>query len=452
MQFNPRLARRQFLMGAGTSLLIPTLVSLAPRRSRAAAERAAAQAPKRMVLVHLPAGVAPDFWFPKDTGKNFTLSHNLQPLAKIKEQVLLLSNMQNDAAVASRALGVGDMHTLGFATMFTGAVIKYNSNLDLLPSMDQTFAKSIAGQTGVSSLHLALNGQHDGGDPYPGVYSYVISYADAKTPVVDEDQPQRVFDKYFAPSKNAESAAQAAYMRSRRKSILDGVLANANSLRPNLSSVDAQHLDQYFTSVRELENQFVAATPTACNSGTRPALGDSGGQRQPWEAKSSAFMALMTLAFQCDLTRTMTFNFGPGHCENYYDQLPGINNTHHELSHIGTKEQVATIVQWEMKVLARFWEGLQAIPEAGSNMLNNSVSLVTSEIDGHPNNHQQDNIPVLVVGSGGGFISSGRHIRAGTDKARGNLSELQLALLQGLGVNAKSFGDLNVTRAMDLAT
>lgn len=454
MKFTNSLSRRHFLRGAGTALIVPPLLGAVPRRARAAAERAAATGPKRLILVHLPAGGYHEVtdrsnWEPRTTGKSFALAPSMAPLASLQDKLLILSNMQNDAANRADNANDRDLHTIGMATMFTQAHLRVDQGrVDLGISMDQVYAASIKGQTNVGSLHLGMRDWWDGlgTNHYDARYSNAVSYLDAYTAMPNEHDPQQIFDKYFAGAKDADSRAKLAYQRSARKSVLDGILGQANALRATLSADDAQRFDQYLTGVRSVESQLTGQVPASCSSGTRPSVP---GNSEDYQAKTAAHMDLMVLALQCDLTRVLTYNFGPGHTDARYSFLSGVNDGHHNLSHSGPNKQVADIVQWELKVLSRFWSGLQASSEGGQSILDNSVTLATSEINGG-NNHGYDNIPVLVVGSGGGFIDTGRHVRAGNANSLGNLSELELAILQGLGCNIKSFGGFNVTRAMTL--
>ena len=164
-----------------------------------------------------------------------------------------------------------------------------------------------------------------------------------------------------------------------------------------MGSTDAQKLDQYFTSVRALEVQLAAIPSAACSQGTRPGTIAAGDFQTIIEAQ----MDLMTLAFQCDLTRAISFNFGAGHCDHFYSFLPGITDIHHSLSHNGgdqgKRAQLTTIEAWELSMLARFWNGLKAIPEGDGTALDNTVTLVSSELaDGDLHNYQ--NLGVLSGG------------------------------------------------------
>ena len=443
----PDLSRRMFLGTASTVVMLPFLESLLPRAARATTSLY----PKRLVTAHMPCGMVMEHFTPSAYGANFPLSQTLMPLASLQNEILVLSNMENDAAQNSPYKDGEGRHSLGQATLFTGANLQLDVNgPQALASVDQIYAKSIVGKTPVNSLQLGVTVQGDCDADYACQDIVSISWADAQTPLTDQINPQHVFDTFFS-TNNTQSLAQQQYLRTTRKSVLDAVSGQANSLMSRMGSTDAQKLDQYFTSVRALEVQLAAIPSAACSQGTRPntiAAGD-------FQTLIEAQMDLMTLAFQCDLTRAISFNFGAGHCDHFYSFLPGITDIHHSLSHNGgdqgKRAQLTTIEAWELSMLARFWNGLKAIPEGDGTALDNTVTLVSSELaDGDLHNYQ--NLGVLLAGKGGGFINPGRNVLTGTSNTYGSLTSVCLAILHGLGVPVTSFGGFNTTTPMNLLT
>lgn len=459
----PYLLRRRFLAGVGTLLALPVLESVLPRPARAAG---ASGRPQRLVVVHTPNGRRMEPFTPSSVGANWTLPTMLASLSKVKSNTLVLTGMQHDAYAKSRPLSQNkdpDLHALGLGTLFTGAKLIGSTQAQPATatsiSMDQIYANSVAGQTPIHSLQLSLvKSQADRdnvGRAFSGVTMRNISYKDASTALDEQDDARRVFDTYFAGAKSEAELAALAVRRRQRKSILDGVLAEANSLQTRVSQDDARRLDHYFTSVRALEQQLAATGSASCSA---PGVGPTSLLRSDVRGQANTMMDLMALAFQCDLTRTISYNFGVGHSHHKYDWVRdgGLTAMIHDLSHFTEggnpelkKAQKALTEAYEMSVLARFWEALQAIPEAGGSVLDNSVTLVASEI-AYGQDHTWDNTGYLVVGQGGGFIKTDRHVVAGRKDNWGNLTELQLAILQGLGVDIKSFGGFQTTRAMTL--
>ena len=441
----PSVSRRMFLAGAGTVVALPFLESLLPRAARAAV----APAPKRLALFHMPCGMVLPSFTPSALGTidaNFKLSPTLSPLESVKDYLLVLSTMQNDAAQNSPFLAGQGKHSQGQATLFTGANLQVNVNgPQAATSLDQIYAQTLVGQTPVNSLQLGVQIQNDCDASYACQDIMTISWSNATTPLTPQTNPQQVFDSYFATPNSAQAAQTLAWRRSMRQSVLDTVSAQATSLQSKMGSNDKAKLDQYFTSVRALEVQMSATPSVACGTGPRPgtfAATDYIGQY-------TAMMDLMALAFTCDLTRSISFTFGAGHCDHNYSFLPGITDIHHSLSHnngnTGMIAELATIEQWEMSMMARFYNTLRNTAEGTGNVLDNTVAVTSSELaDG--NLHNYTDLGVLVVGKGGGFVNTGRHVNANVGGAAyGDLTSLHLGVLQGLGVPVTSFGGFNTT-------
>ena len=452
---NPRdlssASRRTFLRAAGVAMALPFLESLLPRTASADPVKAA----QRLVLFHVPCGVQLATFRPGQTGANYALSPSLMPLAGVQNDVLVISNMQNSAALAT-ADRLHGRHSTGMVGLYSGTVLpddeQQSSPAVTGTTVDQIYAKRMAGATPVPSLQLGINNDFDCDDISPCVDISTISWADPTTPLGPMVDAQKAFDTFFVGPDAMKSAVETARRKSMRQSVLDAVAGQAKSLTPRLGKEDGQKLDQYFTSVRALELQLAAGGPGASCAGTRP---DAFASPPDYQKQLGAMMDLMVLAIQCDLTRSISFLFGPGHCTHIYDFLPGITDAHHSYSHHDNDPvklaAISTIVTWEMAVFASFLEKLKKVPEGNGTLLDNTVAVLSSEVC-DPNPHDYVDIPVVVGGRGGGFISSGRHVRAGTDAQRGDTGEMWLGILQGLNVPVTSFGDLGVTKPLAALT
>ena len=445
-------SRRLFLRGAGVMMALPWLESLSPRTA-AADPMAAAQ---RLVLFHIPCGVNPNDFTPKQTGPNYTPSPILKPLQALQDNVLILSNMQNSAALAT-ADRLHGRHSTGLVGLYSGTVFPddevQSSPVVTGTTVDQIYAKSVAGQTPVSSLQLGIHqNDFDCDDISPCVDIKTISWSDPQTPLEPETSAQHAFDTFFVGPDAKKSALETARRASMRSSVLDAVSEQAKRLAPKLGQADGQKLDQYFTSVRELESQLAAGGPGASCAGTRPAAFAT---PVDYRVQCKAMTDLMVLAIQCDLTRSISFLIGPGHCTHVYDFLPGVTDAHHNYSHHDNDPvklaALTTISAWEVSVFAAFLQRLKDIPEGNGSLLDATVAVMSSEVT-DPNPHNYIDTPVIVGGRGGGFIATGRHVRAGTDAARADTGELWLGILQGLKVPAKSFGQLKVTKPLGALT
>lgn len=448
---NLSVSRRTFLRGAGVALALPYLESLLPREARAVS----LAAPQRLVLFHVPCGMNLATWKPTQTGTNYTLSQALMPLAPVQSDILVLSNMQNSAALAT-ADRLHGRHSTGLVGLYSGTVFPPNEvqSSPVLTdiTVDQIYAKQMAGKTPLRSLQLGLTSGFDCDDISPCVDISTISWADAKTPLAPQMNAQKAFDTFFVGPDAQRSALETARRKSMRQSVLDAVSTQTQSLTPKLGQADGQKLDQYLTSVRELETQLAAGGPGASCAGTRPPVFAS---PPDYRKQLSAWMDLMVLALQCDLTRSISFLVGPGHCGNIYNFLPGIADGHHSYSHHGGDPvklaALTTIVTWEMTVLSSFLQSLKKIPEGSGTLLDNTAVVLGSEVQ-DPNPHNYIDVPVLIGGRGGGFISTGRHVNAGTPGARADTGAMWLGILQGLNVPVTSFGQLKVTKPLAALT
>jgi len=361
---------------------------------------------------------------------------------------LILSNMQNSAALAT-ADRLHGRHSTGLVGLYSGTVFPDNEEqsspvvTDI--TVDQIYAQHTAGQTPVSSLQLGIHqNDFDCDDISPCVDIKTISWSDPQTPLEPETNAQKAFDTFFVGPDAQKGALETARRANLRTSVLDAVSDQAKSLAPKLGKADGLKLDQYLTSVRELETQLAAGGPNASCAGTRPVAFT---EPADYRLQCKVMTDLMVLAIQCDLTRSISFLIGPGHCTHVYDFLPGITDAHHSYSHHDNDpvklQALSTISNWEVSVFAAFLQRLKDIPEGNGTLLDATVAVMSSEVT-DPNPHNYVDTPVIVGGRGGGFISTGRHVHAGTDAARADTGEMWLAILQGLKVPATSFGQLKV--------
>ena len=449
---NPHsVSRRMFLRGAGVVVALPYLESLVPREAKAASSTT----PQRLVLFHVPCGINLATWTPTQTGTSYTLSQTLTPLGPVQSDILVLSNMQNSAALAT-ADRLHGRHSTGLVGLYSGTVFPpdemQSSPVLTGITVDQIYAKQMMGKTPIPSLQLGLTAGFDCDDISPCVDISTVSWSDAKTPLAPQMNAQKVFDTFFVGPDAQQSARETARRQNMRQSVLDAVAGQAQSLAPKLGQADGQKLDQYLTSVRELETELAAGGPGVSCAGMRPPAFAS---PPDYRAQLGVWMNLMVLAIQCDLTRSISFMVGPGHCGNIYDFLPGITDGHHSYSHHdGDPVKLAaltTIVTWEMTVFSSFLQSLKAIPEGSGTLLDNTAVVLGSEVQ-DPNPHNYVDVPVIIGGRGGGFISTGRHVNAGTPDAMADTGAMWLGLLQGLNVPVTSFGQLNVTKPLAALT
>jgi Protein of unknown function (DUF1552) len=417
-------SRRRFLAGAAVTIGLPWFESLA-RVGRASAAPAR---PVRFVAWHIPNGVYRQNWFPTTDGPDYTLPSTLAPLQPLKSKLLVFSGLQNnDASV------VFGSHGLGVSGMLT-CVLGTKPDVKVGVSVDQVYAQSLGKATRIPSLQLGITNRMYSDIGNPAIYNGCVSWASATQALQPVVQPGVIFDQIFAGQDTQASAADQAKRQALSTSVLDHAVAEATSLRPKLGHTDRAKLDEYLTSVREVETQLQAgATSRMCSAAgmTKPAdMGLDG----PTQSKISC--DLMVLALQCDATRVLSFMLGNGgsSCFQSFPWL-NINSDHHGLAHAQNGTALSAIEKWEVEQLAYFCSKLDAIDEGGSSMLDNSLVFLSSEI-ANGNAHDQDNKPILLLGSAAGKIQTGRHVKLNKDPQ----AALFVAMLNGLDVPAMTFG------------
>jgi len=422
--------RRRFLGGAGALIALPFLPSLLPRVARGADP----VVPRRFIGFYLPCGIVMSNWTPAAEGPAWT-SPILAPLDPYRNRVLVLSGIDNRPG---RSDGGGD-HASGTGAFLTATHVRKTAGADILNgvSLDQVLAPTLSEGLPLPSLELGTDGGSAVGDcdtGYSCAYARSIAWSGPQSPLPKQTNPAAVFDRLFAGYDPDASAAEIARRKVYRTSVLDGALDDATSLRGKLGRTDQAKLDEYMTSVRELEER-IAQPVKVCRPGVRPPSTLS------FAARSRAMIDLISIAFECDLTRVVTFMLGNAGSGNSHPQI-GISEAHHELSHhmnsATNLQKLTDINTWEIGELAYLLGKLQAIDDGnGATALDNSIVFCSSEIeDGDA--HRHTNMPVVVAGGGGGSLATGTHRRC---PAGSPVADLFIALAGGLGVTLSTFGD-----------
>ncbi len=239
-----QISRRSFLRGAGATLALPWMDSMAVAKSE--------KAPVRMACLFMPNGVNPKAWTPKGKGGQFELSPILQPLQSVKDEILVLSNLRNKAS------DTGDGHYVKTSGWLTGTTITKTTGKDLNAgnrSLDQIAAEKIGHHTVMPSLELGIDPVTTGVDTnvnYTRVYGSHISWSSATNPVPCEINPRSAFDRLFRKKNRNKKQSDDD------KSVLDLVFEDAKALRSKVGKVDQQKLDQYLDSVRSVEKRIEA--------------------------------------------------------------------------------------------------------------------------------------------------------------------------------------------------
>jgi len=439
MSSNPILKRRTFLKGVGATLGLPLLEAMLPDAGLAAPS---AGVPKRMAFVFVPNGVIVPDWKPKGQGTDWHLSPTLEPLANVKDKICVLSGLAQDNAQA-KGDGPGD-HARSSAAFLTGAHPVKTGGVDIRvgQSVDQTAAEKVGRQTRLPSIELGTEGGRNAGQcdsGYSCAYSNNISWKTASTPMAKEINPRLVFERMFGSAEDRDAAKGRAKRNEYRKSILDLVTEDASRLKQQLGQTDRRKMDEYFTSVREIE-QRIDRSRDEDSKRKVPDLVIPTGIPKQLDEHISLMFDLMTLAFQTDTTRIATFMLANEGSNRSYPMV-GVNDGHHHLSHHQNKQdwidQLKKVDKYLVGHFAKFLEKLNGITEGNGTLLDHSMIVYGSAIaDG--NQHSHNDLPILLAGSGSGSITSGRHLAYPKNTP---LNNLFLSLLDRMDAGVESLGD-----------
>ncbi|MFN4259679.1 MAG: DUF1552 domain-containing protein [Gemmataceae bacterium] len=436
---NARISRRTMLKGLGTAIALPCLEGMAPLL--AAGGRAAAPAPLRLAVVYVPNGINMVDWTPTGEGKNYELPSILRPLQPVRDKVLVLTGLTADKARANGD-GPGD-HARAMSAFLTGAQPRKTHGADIRAgiSLDQLVAQRIGRETRFASLEIGCEGSRQVGNcdsGYSCAYSSCIAWRTESTPLPKEIDPRLVFERLFSGTARDEVKAARQKREQYNKSILDFVMEDTSQLRGQLGANDQRKLDEYLSSIREIEHRLsrLDREPTPAPSGFDKPAGVPRDYRDHLRIMSD----LLVLAFRTDLTRVNTFVYANEGSNRNYAAI-GVSEGHHYLSHHGNdpakKEKIRKINHFHMEQFAYFLRQLDTIPEGDGTLLDHCMILYgCGNSDGNRHNH--DDLPILLAGGGGGTLQSGRHIRYPKETP---LTNLFLSMLDRLGIHEPRFGD-----------
>jgi len=439
---NP-ISRRRVLQGFGTALALPLLDAMAPRTAYGQSARPAARAPKRLGWFYVPNGVHMQDWRPTQEGSDFQLPKTLEPLNPFKNDLLVLTGLTLDKA-RPHGDGGGD-HARALAAFLTGSqpLKTHGADIRVGISVDQVAAQHIGHLTRFPSLELGIDrGQNAGNcdSGYSCAYSGNISWRTPNTPMSKEINPRLVFERLFTNGNDAEALASRSRREQYNASILDFVLEDARALQRQVGMTDQRKLEEYLSSVREVE-QRIAMTARAARVDA-PDYPRPEGIPREFQEHVRLMFDLLALAYQGDVTRVGTLMFAnEGSNRNY--QTIGVNDGHHDLSHHGGNRDKQTKIQkineFHITQFAYFLDKLRSIREGDGTLLDNCMLVYGSgNSDGDRHNH--DDLPILLAGHGGGTLQTGRHLRYANETP---LMNLFLSMLERVDVHVERHGDSN---------
>ena len=423
------LSRRTLLRGLGASISLPLLDSMVPALTAAPARA------RRLGAVYVPNGMSMPYWRPRNAGP-LELSPILKPLAAVKDQVLVLSGMDNREAEPILNEGDGD-HSRAQAAFLTGAhamkASGVRTTLEVGVSMDQIAARHFGKETQLASLELSLEANDLVGqceDGYGCAYSATLAWQDRNTPLPMETDPRAVFERLFGATGSTEREARLRGLR-KDQSILDSVTEELTGLRRVIGGSDRSKLDGYLDSVRDIERRIQIAE----SQGDRelPVVAQPAGVPAKFEDYASVMFDLMLVAYQADLTRVCTFLIGREKSVRPYPEI-GIAEAHHAVSHHQMRadllERLSKINTHHMELFARFLEKMKATPDGDGTLLDNSLIIYGAGMS-NSNAHTPRDLPIAVAGGGGGLVKGGRHLQV---PAGLPLANLHLTILDRMGV------------------
>lgn len=432
-----QLSRRTFLRGTGVAMSLPLLDAMLTNNGLAAGS--STEAPLRLAYVFFPNGAIMPEWTPKGDGENFEFSKTLKSLEPFRDKLNVMSGLAQDNG-RSKGDGAGD-HARSAASFLTGAHPVKTAGADIRVgiSADQLAAQYIGKETRLPSLEVGLEGGRTAGScdsGYSCAYSSTISWKTDRTPMAKEINPKLVFERLFGHAKGspAERAKRAKY----RRSILDVVADDALQLSKKLGKTDRRKLDEYFTSVREIEERIEQARKSAELETPDFDIPD----RIPRDLTEHSHLMfdLILLAFRTNSTRIATLMLANEGSNRSYP-MAGVNAGHHSLSHHrDDKKKIADLQKidtYHTEQFAYFLKRLSETQEGDRTLLDNSMIVYGSGL-GDGNRHRHDQLPIVLAGGGSGTIKTGRHIRYENETP---LNNLFLSMFQRVGMDVDSFGD-----------
>ena len=406
------LNRRTFLRGTGIGLALPFLDAMRPVFGAAAkAAKAEGAVPRRMVCIQTNQGIMPQFFFPEKAGRDFALTPYLEKLAAHRDQLTVFSGVSLP--------GVTGGHQAE-KCFITGTPHPDQNGFRNDISLDQFAAERIGNLTRHPALVLAMTTENK-----------TLSYTRNGSPIPAENSPKKVFQKLFVQGKPDEVAATVEALRQGR-SMMDFLGEETARLNRSLSKDDQSRLDQYLTSVRELEQRM--QTSEAWEQKPKPVVTakppDDITEAMRFVDKTAQIYDLMKLALETDSTRVVSL---------FIDTTVIHNITHH-----GNRPEVVAELraheEGQFRALNDFLTSLAGAKEGSASLLDRTQVLYGTCM-GSANSHSNVNLPVLIAG--GGF-KHGQHLVFDT-KNNHNLATLYVSMLQRLGIESDTFASAKTT-------
>jgi hypothetical protein len=430
------LPRRTVLRGLGAALALPLLDGMVPALTAVA--KTAAKPTNRLSVVYLPNGIRMDDWTPAAEGAAFELKPILQPLASYRKQLLVLSGLSSGGGPQ-----VSGVHARASTKFLTDMPPKLTQGADLEAgvSMDQLAAKEFAQHTQLASLELSLESSESGTCDvgYACAYTNTIAWRGPTTPLPMEHNPRAIFERLFGDSGSTEPSARLARIQSDR-SLLDSLGEKISRIRRKLGPRDVSQLSEYLDAVRDVERRIQKAEEQ--NAQELPVVDQPVGVPATFEEHARLMFDLQVLAYQCDLTRVITFMMGREFSGRTYPEI-GVPDAHHPTSHHQNDPEklakLSKINTYQAVQFAYYLEKLQSTPDGDGSLLDHMIVIYGAGMS-DSNQHSALNLPIVLAGGGAGQIGGGRHVKYSSGTP---LANLHVTLLDKLGVHVERLADSN---------
>ncbi|MEO8368926.1 MAG: DUF1552 domain-containing protein [Candidatus Solibacter sp.] len=425
-----RISRRTVLRGAGVTMALPWLESL-PAFADATTPAAL---PKRFAVLFMGNGVNEDHWDAQGSGAEMTLSKTLSPLEPLKGKINVIHGLFH-----KRATGQG-IHPGQTGSLLNGSMIQKGAIIKAGVSVDQMIANKVGQDTPQASMVLAceqpMTGYHESN--FSMAYSSHISWQSPDSPVPNEVYPSLAWDSLF---ENRGSL--------RNMSILDRVRGDAEALNKKIASSDKAKLDEYLTSVREVENRVDGMRKSkdtadeVAKQNNRPVYTmdrPANGLPEDFREHTKLMCDIIAIAFQTDKTRVATLLLARDLSALYYPFLE-MRDGHHAASHNNNSDGYERVARFHLSQLAYLATKLDAMPEGNGTVLDNSCLMFMSNM-WIGRKHDNSRLPLVMAGGLGGTLKTGRtldFIKAGDENRK--MSSLYMSIMDRMGVKVDRFGD-----------
>ena len=410
-----KVSRRSFLRGVGLSgaaihVALPAFEALFNESGTAyaaAGDQPAEPIETRFVLWFNGNGIIEKYWIPRDDGEHYEMTPSLAPLARFRQDIHILSGVDNAAA---RSSGPGNGHHKSMSGLVSCE--GFSGRGAGGPSIDQVIAQQIGNQSRFRSLQIGVCQESFGESIQRN-----MSWAGRDRPLPPEMIPHRLFDRLFGSKEQ--------YWIERKKSILDAVSDEASSLKQHLGHADQRRLDEYLTSIRSLERSIASLPPEYSGTVDQP---PAGGDLTDWPRIAKLQSDLLVHALASRQTRVASYMLTKCQGLSRFPWLGLTYQRHHEYTH-GKVESpegqrnLRDICRWHVEEFAYFLARLKSIPEGSGTLLDHTCALFVHE-HAEANAHKNNGLAMIAAGHAGG-MKTGRHTRI-----TGTVGDLYLTLAE----------------------